>query len=217
MIGLSADRVEKILCIGAHCDDIEIGAGGTILRAIEDNPNLEIRWVVFSSTDERKREGEASAKRFLEGAAKAEIVIERFRENYFPYIAEDVKAFMADLGRNFAPDLVLTHHREDLHQDHRLLAELTWNTFRDQLILAYEIPKWDGDLGAPNMFSAIPSELAAKKIEIMMSCFESQQGRDWFSEDLFRSMMRIRGMECRSPSGLAEGFYGRKTLLGDFG
>lgn len=152
MIGLSVGSVQRVLCIGAHCDDIEIGAGGTILRAVRENPDLEIRWVVFSSDETRAREGEASAKRFLEGAKKTEIMIEQFRENYFPYIAEEIKGFMADLGRNYEPDLVLTHQRTDLHQDHRLLAELTWNTFRDQLVLAYEIPKWDGDLGRPTCF-----------------------------------------------------------------
>jgi len=216
MIGLSLVEVQKLLCIGAHCDDIEIGAGGTILRAVRDNPDLEIRWVVFSTNDERMSEAESSAEQFLAGSSGTEVVIRRFRENYFPCHAGEIKEFMSELGRDYEPDLILTHHRGDFHQDHRLLAELTWNTFRDHLILEYEIPKWDGDLGTPNVFSPIPTELSEKKIEILMSCFESQRRRDWFTEDLFHSMMRIRGMECRSPSLLAEGFYGPKVLLGDF-
>jgi LmbE family N-acetylglucosaminyl deacetylase len=217
MIELPLGQVRRILCIGAHCDDIEIGAGGTLLRAVDENPDLEITWVVFSSNEEREAEARASAARFLEGAAKSEVIVQRFRENYFPYDANEVKGFMAELGRSYAPDLVLTHQRDDLHQDHRFLGEISWNTFRDHLMLAYEIPKWDGDLGRPNFFSPVPTEHAERKVEILMSCFATQAGRDWFTEDLFHGLMRMRGMECRSPSNLAEAFYASKVTLGGFG
>jgi LmbE family N-acetylglucosaminyl deacetylase len=217
MLGLPLGSVRKILCLGAHSDDIEIGAGGTILRALQDDPMLEVTWVVFSSSDEREVEARASAARFLEGAAKSEVIVERFRENFFPYDAHAVKGFMGELSRSHAPDLVLTHQPDDLHQDHRFLAEITLNAFRDHLILGYEIPKWDGDMGRPNVYSALPDGLAEKKLDILMSCFSTQAGRDWFTRDLFSALMRLRGMECRSPSNLAEAFYNRKLLLGSFG
>jgi LmbE family N-acetylglucosaminyl deacetylase len=197
----------RILCLGAHSDDIEIGCGGTLLRLARSVEALELHWVVLSASGERAQEARTSAEAF---GAVAEV--QGFRDAFFRY-GPEVKAFFEELKGRFEPDLVLTHHGEDRHQDHRLVAELTWNTFRDHLILEYEIPKYDGDLGAPNVFVDLDEEVARRKVELLMESFPSQRGKRWFTEDLFRGLMRIRGMECNSPSGLAEGFYARKVAV----
>jgi LmbE family N-acetylglucosaminyl deacetylase len=215
-LGLSSGDagLTHILCLGAHCDDIEIGCGGTIAKLCDDHPRLTVTWVVFSSTEERAAEARSSADRLLAGVKAREVVIKSFRDGYLPYQGVSVKDVFEDLKSAVAPDLILTHYRADLHQDHRLISELTWNTFRDHLILEYEIPKFDGDLGSPNVFLHLDEALARGKIEHIMKSFRSQAGKRWFSEETFLAMLRLRGMESNAPSGYAEGFYGRKVILG---
>ncbi len=211
---LSSEAKEslRVLAIGSHADDIEIGCGGTLLGLAQTNPKLEVSWVVLSADEERAKEARASAEAFLEHAAETEIVVESFRDAFFPYGGE-VKEFFEELKTRITPDLVLTHHGSDLHQDHRLVAELTWNTFRDHLILEYEVPKYDGDLGSPNVFVHLDEETCRRKVELILSSFPSQRQRAWFTEDLFLALMRLRGMESNSPSGFAEAFYGRKLVV----
>jgi len=207
------DRPPRLLCLGAHADDIEIGCGGTILELLERHPGTCVHWVVFAAADARWKEAEESANRFLERAGEKSITIREFRDGFFPYIGAEIKALFEDLKAEFAPDLVFTHYRNDLHQDHRLISELTWNTYRDHLILEYEIPKFDGDLGAPNAFAPLAPATCEEKIAGILEVYESQRGRHWFTEETFRSILRLRGVEARSPSGYAEAFYARKTVL----
>ena len=215
MRDLRFGQLGTILCLGAHSDDIEIGAGATILRLTRENPGVRIVWVVCAGGGVRGEEARASAARFLEGAEQAEIVLKEFRDGHFPQEWAEVKAFLETL-KPHDPDLVFTHYREDLHQDHRILSELTWNTFRDHAILEYEIPKWDGGMGAPNMF--VPATVADtdRKIGLLMECFASQAGKHWFEDLTFRGLMRLRGLECNAPERLAEAFYARKLRLGMF-
>ncbi len=208
-----ADRSLRVLCLGAHSDDIEIGCGGTILRLISDGWKLDVHWVVLCSTETRGDEAQDSAKGFLAGAATQKISIERFRDGFLPYSGPPVKEYFEDLKKSPSPDVILTHHRADLHQDHRLVCELTWNTFRDHLILEYEIPKFDGDLGLPNFFVSLDEKLARRKAELLMKHFGSQRSKHWFTEDLFLGLMRLRGMESRSPGRFAEGFHCRKIVF----
>ncbi len=207
-----AQRSLRVLAIGSHADDIEIGCGGTLLDLAETNPKLEVHWVVLSADEERAKEARSSAEAFLERAAETEIVVESFRDAFFPYGGE-VKEFFEELKTRITPDVILTHHGSDLHQDHRLVAELTWNTFRDHLILEYEVPKYDGDLGSPNVFVHLDEETCRRKVELILRSFPSQRQRPWFTEDLFLALMRLRGMESNSPSGFAEAFYGRKLVV----
>ena len=202
----------QILCLGAHSDDIEIGCGGTILRLLAENRNVQIVWVVFSSTEERAHEARASAKLFLEGSKQSEVLVEDFRDGFFPFDGANIKSHFEGLKQS-SPDLIFTHSRKDAHQDHRLIAELTWNTFRNHMILEYEIPKYDGDLGQPNFFVALEKEIYEKKVRFLVDAFETQRSKAWFTEDTFLALMRLRGMECVSPSGYAEAFYCRKLLL----
>jgi LmbE family N-acetylglucosaminyl deacetylase len=204
--------VGTLLCIGAHSDDIEIGCGGTVMKLVEANPDLDVRWVVLSAEDERGDEARASAERFLRGCANAEVEVESFRGRYFPHLPE-LKEFFDSLGDRVRPDLVLTHHGLDAHQDHRTVSELTWNTFRDHLILEYEIPKYDGDLGRPNAFVTLDEDIARRKVRSIMEAFPSQATRDWFGEDTFLGLLRLRGIEARSPGGYAEAFHARKLVL----
>ena len=204
----------SILCLGAHSDDIEIGCGGTILQLLRTYKNCAVTWVVFSAEGQRKRETTSSAKRFLGNARKSTIITREFRESFFPYRGEKIKSFFEQLKKRITPDLVFTHYRHDLHQDHRIVCELTWNTFRDHMIFEYEIPKYDGDLGQPNVFVPIDSMLAKEKVKILMDCFGSQRSRQWFSEDTFHAMLRLRGIESNSPTKYAEAFYGRKIVFG---
>jgi LmbE family N-acetylglucosaminyl deacetylase len=197
----------RVLAIGSHADDVEIGCGGTILRLAAER-ELELRWVVLSGDEERAAEARRSAEAFSPGA---QIDAPGFRDAFFRYGGE-VKDYFETL-KDTDPDLILTHHGGDLHQDHRLVAELTWNTFRNHLILEYEIPKYDGDLGNPNVFVHLEEETARRKAELLVQAFPSQAGRPWFTEDLFLAVMRLRGMESVSPSGYAEGFYARKIVL----
>ena len=203
----------KILCLGAHSDDIEIGCGGTVLKLIAGHKTIEFDWVVFSASQKRKTEARTSAEAFLTGAKRRTVVIKAFRDGFFPYVGGEIKDFFEGLKRKVAPDLIFTHHHGDLHQDHRLISELTWNTFRDHLILEYEIPKYDADLGAPNVFVGLDDATAKKKIQYILRYFESQAANRWFTEDAFRAILRLRGVESGSPTRYAEGFYGRKLVL----
>jgi LmbE family N-acetylglucosaminyl deacetylase len=205
------DRPKRILALGAHPDDIEIGCGGTILRLLAERRGLEVLWVVFSSTPERAAEARASAGAFLEGVPTARVVVRDYRDGFLPYSGAAVKDEFEALKREFSPDLVFTHYRDDRHQDHRLLSELTWNTWRDHLILEYEIPKYDGDFGSPNFFASLPAPTLDRKIGLIMKHFVSQAAKPWFTADVFRAVARIRGMESAAPEGFAEGFYGRKA------
>ncbi len=203
---------KKILALGAHADDIEIGCGGTILRLLEENPATEVYWVVLGASGERRAEAVQSANLFLANARRKEIVVKEFRDGYFPYMGAEIKDFFEELKRKYLPDVILTHYREDLHQDHRLVSELTWNTFRNHLILEYEIVKYDGDLGAPNFFVHLTESVAQRKIRTILECFQSQKKKNWFTEDTFSSILRLRGIESNAPNKYAEGFYCRKIV-----
>jgi LmbE family N-acetylglucosaminyl deacetylase len=203
----------KILCLGAHSDDIEIGCGGTILRLLSENDDVEVHWVVLGSNGKRDEEALVSAKKLLAGAKKKTITIKHFKESFFPYAGKEIKQFFEGLKRKISPDIIFTHYRYDLHQDHRLISELTWNTYRDHFILEYEIIKYDGDVGIPNLFVHLDEAICQKKISLIMECFKSQRNRDWFTPDAFLSILRIRGIECRAPEKYAEAFYCRKMVF----
>jgi LmbE family N-acetylglucosaminyl deacetylase len=203
----------RVLCLGAHPDDIEIGCGGTVLALARARPDARFHWVVLAAGGGRRREAEASAAEFLAGGGGHRVVLESFRDGFLPYEGGAVKERFERLKGEVDPHLVLTHARRDRHQDHRLVCELTWNTFRDHLILEYEIPKYDGDLGAPNLFVPLSRELAARKVELLLRHFGSQRSRDWFDAETFHGLMRLRGVEARSPSGLAEAFHAPKLAL----
>jgi LmbE family N-acetylglucosaminyl deacetylase len=202
----------KLLCLGAHSDDIEIGCGGTVLRLLEENPSAEVCWVVLGAGGERKAEATRSAQLFLAGTQRKDIVVKEFRDGYFPYSGGEIKDFFEGLKRRFSPDLILTHYRKDLHQDHRVVSDLTWNTFRNHLILEYEIIKYDGDLGAPNYFVHLTESTAKRKIQMLMECFKTQRDKNWFSEDSFYSILRLRGLESNAPEKYAEAYYARKVV-----
>lgn len=203
----------KILCLGAHSDDIEIGCGGTILRLLSEKNDVEIHWVVLGSNGQRDGEAIESANKFLANAKQKQIVVKNFKESFFPYTGEEIKAFFEQLKSQLSPDIIFSHYRQDLHQDHRLVSELTWNTYRDHLILEYEVLKYDGDLGVPNFFVHLDETICQKKIGVIMECFKSQRNRDWFAADAFLSILRIRGIESKAPEKYAEGFYCRKLVL----
>jgi LmbE family N-acetylglucosaminyl deacetylase len=210
----TAERVETILAIGAHADDIEIGCGGTLLQLAELCPGATVHWVVLGADGPRAEEARMSAAEFTAGFASSQVVVEGFRDGYFPHGNGAVKDRFEQLKSEVAPALILTHQRNDLHQDHRHVSELTWNTFRDHLILEYEIPKYDGDLGAPNVFVPLSEGVATRKVELILNHFATQHDKQWFTADLFHSLMRLRGMEAHAPDGRAEAFYGRKVVLG---
>jgi LmbE family N-acetylglucosaminyl deacetylase len=218
MLSLRLDEAARdgqltILALGAHADDIEIGCGGTILRLAEIAPEAHVHWVVLSGGSERAAEARASAADFLSVFSSSQVVVESFRDGFFPYSGTEVKDFFETLKADLSPDLILTHQREDLHQDHRLACELTWNTFRDHLILEYEVPKYDGDFGSPNLFVHLSEEAADRKVRTILEHFPSQHDRQWFTEDVFHAVLRLRGMESNAPSRRAEGFYCRKLVL----
>lgn len=212
-LGSADPPLRRILCLGSHCDDIEIGCGGTILRLVRENPELEIYWNVFSSTSARKLEARRSADLFLAGVKRKKVVIQKYRDGFFPSFQAQIKREFEILKTKFEPDLILTHCRHDLHQDHRIICELTWNTFRDHLILEYEIPKYDGDLGVPNVFSELEESLCRMKVDYLQKAFASQRQKHWFTPELFFALMRLRGMEARASTRLAEAFYVRKLRL----
>lgn len=214
-LGLPQDptRALRVLCLGAHCDDIEIGCGATLLRLCEERPETRFEWTIFASTEERAREARGSAQDFLEGASEARITVESFRESYFPWVGAEIKDRFEGLKASPAPDLVLTHRSEDAHQDHRLVSELTWNSFRDHLILEYEIPKYDGDLGRPNCYVPCSRAQAERKVELLLRHYRSQAKRSWFTAETFLALLRLRGIECNAPEGYAEAFHARKLVL----
>lgn len=202
-----------LLCIGAHSDDIEIGAGGLIRTLARSGIGLSVRWCVLSATGPRAAEAKASAEAFLDGVVGRQIDLGGFQDSLFPSQSREIKAWLADVRSRFAADVVLVHGRDDAHQDHRELNGLAWNLFRDHLILEYEIPKWDGDLGRPNFYAPLSAPVLEEKIELLMRHFGTQRSKDWFDADTFRALARLRGMECRAPDRYAEAFHVRKALL----
>jgi len=208
-----SNELRRVLCLGAHSDDIEIGCGGTLLRLLANNPNLEVMWVVFSSGRERRTEALKSAKQFLLLAKRRIITVKNFEGSFFPYSGREIKTFFEKLKKQFSPDLIFTHYRNDLHQDHRIISDFTWNTWRHHLVLEYEIPKYDGDMGVPNAFVPLSEAIVRQKVRILMETFKTQRTKQWFSEDTFRSLARIRGIECDSPDRFAEAFYCRKATI----
>lgn len=212
VIGAEALSVSRLVCIGAHSDDIEIGCGATVLKLIDAHPGITVDWVVLAGTGVREQEARASAERFLSAAASKRIVVEHFRERYFPYDA-DIKAYFDQLGQQTRPDIVFAPWRDDAHQDHRTISELASNTFRGQLTLEYEIPKFDGDLGRPSVYVHLSEVLADRKVAALMDEFPSQQHRPWFNDATFRSLMRLRGIESKAPEGYAEAFHCRKLVI----
>jgi LmbE family N-acetylglucosaminyl deacetylase len=203
----------RILCLGSHSDDLEIGCGGTLLKLVESYPDVSVHWIVFSGAERRAVEAKTSAMKFLERAAEKEIEIQAFRDGFFPYVGYEIKQFFEALKSRCSPDLIFTHYRDDRHQDHRLISDLTWNTYRDHLILEYEIPKYDGDLGSPNCFVQLDEPTCRLKVQSIVDVFQTQQNRRWFTQDTFFSLLRLRGIECGSPTGYAEGFYCRKAVF----
>jgi LmbE family N-acetylglucosaminyl deacetylase len=208
-----ADRPPIILFLGAHCDDIEIGCGATILRLRESMPEAEIRWLILSSNEARQREAMESAEHFLGKESQDSIRVESFRDGYLPYSGSQIKDVFEEFKHEVSPDLIFTHYRHDRHQDHRLVNELTWNTWRDHTILEYEIPKYDGDLGQPNVFIAISPEQVDRKVKTVLDVFGSQASKDWFDADTLRALMRLRGVESNAPNRYAEAFYAPKLVL----
>lgn len=202
-----------MLCLGAHSDDIEIGCAGTLLRWLSEYRSIDITWAVFSAVGERGDEARASAEALLAAASTRRILLGDLPDAHFPADFSRAKAFARSVAQQIEPDVVLTHRREDAHQDHRLVAELTWQTWRDHLILEYEIPKYDGDLGRPNLYVPLTVTLAQRKIDHLLKQFGSQRPKDWFCAETFSSLMRLRGVECRAENGFAEGFHIRKAKL----
>lgn len=211
-LGAGLDRPLSILCLGAHSDDIEIGLGGTLLRLIRERPDTRVRWVIFSADAEREAEARSSAAAFLAGAAGMDVTVHQFRESYFPYIGGEIKDAFEPL-KVLDPDVVFTHRRDDEHQDHRVIAELTWNSFRDHVIAEYEIPKYEGDLGHPNLFVPLDTQTAERKIELLINHFSSQRSKKWFRPSTFSALMNLRGIECSAADGFAEAFHVRKMVL----
>jgi LmbE family N-acetylglucosaminyl deacetylase len=206
-------RIRSVLAIGAHSDDIEIGCGGTLLHLAEAYPDAELVWVVLSGDGARAEEARLSATEFAGGFGSSRIVVRGFRDGFFPYVGGEVKDYFEQLKGEVSPDLIFTHQRADLHQDHRLVSELTWNTFRDHLVLEYEVPKYDGDLGTPNVFVHLTDAVAKRKVKAIAAHFGTQRDRHWFGEDTFEALMRLRGMESNSPSRQAEAFHCRKLVI----
>jgi LmbE family N-acetylglucosaminyl deacetylase len=213
LIGKKRREPLRILCLGAHSDDIEIGCGGTVLKIIETQRKVEFQWVVFSGTPEREKEARKSAEAFLDGAPGSLVTVEKFRDGFFPYVGGEIKEYFERLKTQVSPDVVFTHYHSDLHQDHRLVSELAYNTFRDHLVLEYEIPKYDGDLGTPNVYIPLERKTCLEKVRNINKYFKSQNTNHWFNEDLFYSILRIRGIECNASGRFAEAFHCRKLII----
>jgi len=212
-LGIPVAKKLDVLCLGAHSDDIEIGCGGTILRLLEEHLNVEVHWVVFGADEARAVEARESADSFLEKAKQKTVVIMNHRDGFFPYIGGEIKDYFESLKTEIRPDIIFSHYRHDLHQDHRLICELTWNTFRDSLVLEYEIMKYDGDLGNPNLYVHLNEGICTDKIRRILSHFKSQAEKSWFTRESFYSLLRIRGIESNAPDNYAEAFYCRKGVL----
>ena len=216
MIGLQLPagvRDPVVLCLGAHCDDIEIGCSGALMTLTERHPTLEMHWVVFTTEGQREAETRAAAARVAQASGRVAVEVHGLRPSWLPSRWDEAKEIMEGVRRRCQPHLVFTHRLEDRHQDHRTVAELTWNSFRDHLVLEYEIPKYEGDLGQPNLYVPLLRRVAEAKIGMLMECFPSQRPHDWFDADTFRGLMRLRGLECRAPEGFAEAFHARKVIL----
>lgn len=203
----------QILCLGCHSDDIEIGCGGTVLQLATEYPEAVFHWVVFSASGIRASEATNGAKQFVDPTRMKRIIVKDFQDGYMPFVGADIKNVFEELKREVSPDIIFTHNRLDSHQDHRLIAELTWNTFRSHLILEYEIPKYDGDLGQPSVFKALSADICERKVALIVDTFKSQGNKHWFDRSTFLALMRLRGMECNASSGYAEAFYARKLAL----
>lgn len=212
-LNLPAGREPSFLFLGAHCDDIEIGCGGTVIEMLKAFPKATVHWVVLSSGAQRAREARAAANVLLRGVRNARVAIKDFQDCVFPSQAVEIKAYLEELKLEVTPDVVFTHFRDDLHQDHRTVGELVWNSFRNHLVLEYEIPKFDGGLGSPSVFVPVSKSAMRRKISLLMRVFPSQLSRSWFTPETFQGLMRLRGIECNSPSGYAEAFYARKVVL----
>lgn len=208
-----AGKGMRVLCVGAHADDIEIGCGGTLLHLLGKRPGTEVDWVVFTSDGSRAEEARSAAAAFLENAGTSRVTVLDFEDGFLPHRWDAVKRKFEELKSSCDPDLIFTHCEQDRHQDHRVVNELTWNTFRNHTILEYEIPKFDGDLGNPSVFVPLDDSAVARKISVLLDCYQTQRDKHWFDEETFRSICRIRGLECRSPSGYAEAFHARKLVL----
>lgn len=216
MLGLTASP-RTILCLGAHSDDIEIGCGGAMLALTAARPDTVVHWVVFSASERRAAEARAAADRILARAGERRVAIESFRDGFFPWDGPAIKERFEAIRRAVDPDLVFTHYRDDRHQDHRMISDLTWNTFRSHLVLEYEIPKYDGDMGRPNCYVPLGEAQRRDKVETLMECFASQHDHAWFTPETFNGLMRLRGMECAAPNGYAEAFHARKWVLAPSG
>jgi LmbE family N-acetylglucosaminyl deacetylase len=203
----------SVLCLGAHSDDIEIGAGATLLCMLERNIHLDLHWCVLSGGGKRDAEATSSAADFAAGSAALQLEVLSFQDGYFPEQSEAIKKWFESLKQRAKPDIILTHRGNDAHQDHREVSRLTWNTFRDHCILEYEIPKWDGDLGRPNVYVPISARALQRKIDMLIAHFGTQRSKQWFDEETFRGLARLRGMECCAPERYAEAFFGRKLVL----
>ena len=213
MLGVLPQTLRSVLFIGAHCDDIEIGCGATVQKLLADYPQLEVHWVVLASNPVRAAEARRSAEMYLSDCVHKTIDIQAFRNGYFPYIGEQIKDYFERLKVSVQPDVIFTHHGGDYHQDHRVTAELTWNTFRDHLILEYEIPKYDGGMGSPNLFIPVTRIQVETKVNRLLDCFVSESTKRWFTPETFAGLMRLRGVECNAMDGYAEAFYCRKIIF----
>lgn len=213
-LNLPGGRAPRFLFLGAHCDDIEIGCGGTVVELMKAYPDAEVHWVVLSTGAGREREAHQAARMLLRGVPDAHVTIKEFRGAYFPTEAVAIKDYFEELKRDVVPDVVFTHAREELHQDHRTVGELTWNTWRNHFILEYEIPKYDGGLGSPSVFVPLAPATVKRKVDVLMKVFKTQLPKQWFTPSTFEGLMRLRGVECNAPSGYAEAFYCRKLVMG---
>jgi len=213
MLNVHFGKMKTILCLGAHPDDIEIGCGGTVLKFLAEQNAVTVHWIILSTKKDNASEPMQSAERFLRDAKDKDIVQKNFRDTFFPHNGTEIKEYFNELGRKIFPDMIFTHRLEDRHQDHRLVSELTWNTFRNHLILEYEIPKYEGDLGQPNVFVTLDKETGERKIQTILNSFSSEKEKEWFTGETFWALLRLRGIESKSPSGFAEGLYSRKMAF----
>lgn len=213
-LNLAAGRPPRFLFIGAHCDDIEIGCGGTVVELLRAYPDARVHWVVLSSGAERAKEARKAAQALLRKVADPAVEIMDFRGAYFPSEFVSLKGYFEALKQRCDPDVIFTHARDELHQDHRVTGELTWNTWRNHLILEYEIPKYDGGLGTPQLYVPLAAATMKRKLDVLMDAFPSQQGKRWFTPETFSGLARLRGIECNATSGYAEAFFARKMVLG---
>jgi len=213
MLNVHFGKMKTILCLGAHPDDIEIGCGGTVLKFLAEQNAVTVHWIILSTKKDNASEPMQSAERFLRDAKDKDIVQKNFRDTFFPHNGTEIKEYFNELGRKIFPDMIFTHRLEDRHQDHRLVSELTWNTFRNHLILEYEIPKYEGDLGQPNVFVTLDKETGERKIQTILNSFSSEKEKEWFTGETFWALLRLRGIESKSPSGFAEGLYSRKMVF----